>query len=145
MGPAGETGPAGPEGKGGTPVAWLEHNLVEHMPRGHKTIVFARGQLPAGDYVVTGSLDFENRHAGSQVEQVECWVYLGGAVIDETFSIDGPSVSGTATSSAIVVASTGELTHEEEIQVQCEDMSSSGAEETYSKVGSLAEVGVQFK
>ena len=145
-GPQGERGEKGEPGSGGSalPITDVITNVVEHMPKGHKTYVFAR-HLQPGDYLITGSLSFENRHQGSVAESMECWVELGSTVIDETFSIAGAQTSGANTSSAIVVASTGSITQEELLSVQCEDAQSSGAEETYSKAGTLAATGVEFR
>jgi hypothetical protein len=146
-GPRGPQGEAGPEGKGGGLPSTYTMSLgyTGKMTRDQEFTMFNR-TLPPGDYLITGNLAFEDRHEGSLPEEIECKVVLGGTAIDKTLTITPNKVQpGRNPSSAIVVASTGELTSEERLEVKCEDQESSGAEEEFPQFGQMAATSVSFK
>lgn len=139
-GERGETGPQGPEGKSSIPVAYITGlGYGGNFTSGHTVM---SKTLPAGDYVVTGSIGF-HRSTNAEAAELECTTSMGGSVIGRTEDITNAH-SGAA---AVIVASTGE-TSGGVLEVSCAPIPGTGTiteEQTTATEGSLAATGVTFR
>jgi hypothetical protein len=139
-GPRGEAGPQGPEGKSSIPVAYITGlGYGGNFTSGHTVM---SKTLPAGDYVVTGSVGF-HRSTNAEAAELECTTSMGGTVIGRTQDITNAH-SGAG---AVIVASTGETTGGV-LEVSCSPVPGTGTiteEQTTATEGSLAATGVTFR
>jgi hypothetical protein len=144
VGPAGPQGAPGPEGKGGTPTAYVTSagaggGFWNGNPEDSEIM---SKNLPAGQYVITGSVTFTSGSKTVYPAQLECRLILNGATLLET-----PDIVNEEYAAAVLVSSTGE-TSGGMLEVWCEPNPNDGfgeIERTKVEQGSLAATGVTFK
>ena len=139
-GPQGERGEAGPEGAGGTPTAFVAG--LQYMGNfggegGH--LMFDK-HVPAGDYVITGSISFE-RNENAQAAEILCETYMAGVLLARS-----PDIIANTDAAAMIVADTGE-TSGGNIEVNCAPihLNTLAGEHTFPKFGSLAAIPAKFQ
>jgi hypothetical protein len=145
-GPQGEAGPTGATGPEGKATAFITtsfeggHFFSNGEPAGHNVLF---KELPAGQYVITGSISFVSLSSEERPAELQCTTKLGGQVIASTPDI----ISKQGSAAAIIVASTGE-TGGGRLEVYCEPISQTvglrADEETVPSQASLAATGVRF-
>jgi hypothetical protein len=140
QGEKGERGETGPEGAGGTPtafVAGLQYTGNFGGENGH--LMFAK-HVPAGDYVITGSISFE-RSENAPAAEILCETYLAGVLLARS-----PDIIANTDAAAMIVADTGE-TSGGNLEVNCAPihLNTKAGETTSAKFGSLAAIPAKFQ
>lgn len=139
-GPAGPQGERGPEGAGGTPTAFVAGLQYTGNFGGESGHLMFDKHVPAGDYVITGSISFE-RNENATAAEILCETYMAGVLLARS-----PDIIANTDAAAMIVADTGETTGGN-VEVNCAPihLNTLAGEHTFPKFGSLAAIPAKFQ